>query len=274
MHSERVDGYDPLAVADATRRKKALLLEGRGPAMLDVITYRYSGHSPSDASSYRGRDEVDLWRAQDSIRGFGDYLLANEHADEVKLANIKNSIVETIAGVVSAAVDLDRSPRLDVAGDAIGALMFSNGQADALDERKPETLQPLAETRLAVTADKHRFGTDDKGEARPRLKTLTYAEAIFEAMIHRYYSDPTMIAFGEENRDWGGAFGAYRGLTEAIAYHRALQHADFGSSHRRRRSRLRACRRTRRAGADVLRFHGPGRRRDLQPDGEVASDVG
>ena len=29
-----------------------------------------------------------------------------------------------------------------------------------------------------------------------------------------------MIAFGEENRDWGGAFGAYRGLTEALPYHR------------------------------------------------------
>ncbi len=220
MHSERVDGYDPLAVADATRRKKALLLEGRGPAMLDVITYRYSGHSPSDASSYRGRDEVDLWRAQDSIRGYGDYLLANDHTDEVELADIKTSIVETITGVVSAAVDLDRSPRLDVAGDAIGALMFSNGRADALDEREPEVLQPLAETRLTITADKHRFGTDEQGEARPKLQTLTYAEAIFEAMIHRYYSDPTMIAFGEENRDWGGAFGAYRGLTEAIPYHR------------------------------------------------------
>ena len=49
---------------------------------------------------------------------------------------------------------------------------------------------------------------------------MTYAEAIFEAMIHRFYQDPTMIAFGEENRDWGGAFGAYRGLTEALPYHR------------------------------------------------------
>ena len=39
-------------------------------------------------------------------------------------------------------------------------------------------------------------------------------------MIHRFYEDPTMIAFGEENRDWGGAFGAYRGLTEALPYHR------------------------------------------------------
>ena len=220
MHSERVDGYDPLAVADATRRVKTLLLAGRGPAMLDVITYRYSGHSPSDASSYRGRDEIDKWRAQDSIRGFGQYLLLNGHASEVEQTQIKASIVDMITRVVAAAVDLDRSPRLDLAGDAIGAMMFSNQKADAWDEREPDVLRPLAETRLAVTAGKRRFGLDARGEPLPKLKTLTYAEAIFEAMIHRFYSDPTMIAFGEENRDWGGAFGAYRGLTEAIPYHR------------------------------------------------------
>jgi 2-oxoisovalerate dehydrogenase E1 component len=45
MHAERVDGYNPLAVADATSRKKKVLLEGKGPALLDVITYRVSGHS-------------------------------------------------------------------------------------------------------------------------------------------------------------------------------------------------------------------------------------
>jgi 2-oxoisovalerate dehydrogenase E1 component len=39
-------------------------------------------------------------------------------------------------------------------------------------------------------------------------------------MIHRFSIDPTMIAFGEENRDWGGAFAVYRGLTEALPYHR------------------------------------------------------
>ena len=220
MHSERVDGYDPLAVADATRRKKTLLLAGRGPALLDVITYRYSGHSPSDASSYRGRDEIDLWRAHDSIRGFGDYLLAQEHANAATLEDIKEAVVEMITKVLGAAVDLDRSPRLDAVGDAIGALMFSHECADALDEREAEVLQPLAESRLKVTSSKHRFGLDEKGKPRPKLKTLTYAEAIFEAMLHRFYSDPTMIAFGEENRDWGGAFGAYRGLTEAIPYHR------------------------------------------------------
>jgi 2-oxoisovalerate dehydrogenase E1 component len=39
-------------------------------------------------------------------------------------------------------------------------------------------------------------------------------------MVEGFYRDPTMIAFGEENRDWGGAFGVYRGLTEALPYPR------------------------------------------------------
>lgn len=223
MHSERVDGYDPLAVADATRRQKERLLAGQGPALLDVITYRYSGHSPSDASSYRDRDEVELWRQQDSIASFAQYLYVNGHADSQTLADIEAAIERRIAVIVAAAIDLERSPRMTVAGDEIGALMFCKERADARTlskERPPEVLQPLAESRLALTARKHRFGIDERGNARPKLQTLTYAEAIFEAMIQRFYEDPTMIAFGEENRDWGGAFGAYRGLTEAIPYHR------------------------------------------------------
>ena len=56
LHAERVNGYDPLAVIDAVSRKKALLTAGKGPAMLDVVTYRVSGHSPSDSSTYRTQE--------------------------------------------------------------------------------------------------------------------------------------------------------------------------------------------------------------------------
>ncbi|RPJ08396.1 MAG: dehydrogenase, partial [Spirochaetaceae bacterium] len=50
MHAERIDGYNPLAVIDAFARKKKILEEKKGPALLDTITYRFTGHSPSDAS--------------------------------------------------------------------------------------------------------------------------------------------------------------------------------------------------------------------------------
>ena len=65
MHAERVNGYDPLPVIDAFRRKKQVLLEGRGPVLLDTVTYRISGHSPSDASSYRSKEEIERWQQEE-----------------------------------------------------------------------------------------------------------------------------------------------------------------------------------------------------------------
>ncbi len=62
MFAERVNGYDPMAVADAVKRQKEHLLKGEGPALLDVATYRIGGHSPSDASSYRTKEELDIWK--------------------------------------------------------------------------------------------------------------------------------------------------------------------------------------------------------------------
>ncbi|MDU5061641.1 MAG: thiamine pyrophosphate-dependent dehydrogenase E1 component subunit alpha, partial [Actinomyces sp.] len=77
MHAERVDGINPLAVADAVTRKKKILEEGRGPVLMDTLTYRFSGHSPSDASSYRDKAEVDLWEEVDCIKTYSELLISN-----------------------------------------------------------------------------------------------------------------------------------------------------------------------------------------------------
>ena len=220
MHAERVDGFNPLAVADAIERKKQLLVEGRGPVLLDTITYRFSGHSPSDASAYREKSEIELWEEQDPIRAYGAYLIENGHASDSDLAAFHEDIVARLVKILPAAADEEISPRISVAIDTIGSLMFSDQQQDSIQEGEPETLLSLSETRFAVTSQKQRFGLDEAGKPISKLKCLTYAEAIFEAMIHRFFADPTMVAYGEENRDWGGAFGAYRGLTEALPYHR------------------------------------------------------
>ena len=219
MHAERVDGFNPLAVADAIERKIDVLQEGKGPVLLDTLTYRFSGHSPSDASAYRDKSEVDLWREQDSIDWFRDYLEGNGHAVELDLDAVHQEISERLSRVLEAAASLEISPRVDVNTDTIGGMMFSNQYLDRMADGKPEVLIPKDESRLKITYAKHRFGFKD-GEPTPKLKTLTYAEALYEAMMHRFYEDPTMIAYGEENRDWGGAFGVYRGLTECLPYHR------------------------------------------------------
>ena len=219
MHSERVDGYNPLAVADAIERKRQVLQDGQGPVLLDTVTYRFSGHSPSDASAYRDKEEIERWQQHDSLLSYGHYLKQNNHADDATLEGFQADITERLVKVLQAAASVEISPRVSVQGEAIGDMMFSNQFAERLAEGESEVLIPKEESRLKTTFAKNRFGLEN-GKPLPKLRTLTYAEALYEAMMHRFYEDPTMIAFGEENRDWGGAFGVYRGLTEALPYHR------------------------------------------------------
>ena len=67
---------------------------------------------------------------------------------------------------------------------------------------------------------KIRSSRDENGKPVSKMKMFQFRDALFEAMIHRFSVDPTMAAWGEENRDWGGAFAVYRGLTEALPYRR------------------------------------------------------
>ncbi|OHD69668.1 MAG: dehydrogenase, partial [Spirochaetes bacterium RBG_16_67_19] len=221
MHAERVDGYNPLAVADAVERKKKILLEGRGPALLDVITYRLTGHSPSDSGSYRSKEELALWEQEDCLKGYAAYLTGNGIAGAGDLAKLKEEVVRRMVRVLELAISPEISPFIDTRRDSIGELMFSNRKVERFEEREPEVLLPQAENpRLKANERKSRSGLDESGKPLPKAKVLAYRDALFEAMLHRFYIDPTMVAYGEENRDWGGAFAVYRGLTEALPYHR------------------------------------------------------
>jgi len=220
MHAERVNGYDPLAVIDAFRRKKRVLLEGKGPALLDTITYRISGHSPSDASSYRAKEEIERWAQADSIEAFRREMEESGALPADKLDSARDRVRAMVFEMFSLAADLEASPRISLDSELVGEVMFSNRRVEKFDDRAPEFLQdPAANSRVQQIRGKIRTPLD-QGKPVPKMKAYNVRDAIFEAMLHRFAIDPTMIAFGEENRDWGGAFAVYRGMTELLPYHR------------------------------------------------------
>ncbi len=219
MHSERVDGYNPLAVADATERKKKILLDGKGPVLLDIITYRMSGHSPSDASSYRSKEEMELWEEADCVRSFGKYLMDNGALTEADADAMKAKITAKISKAMKLAIDESVSPYSDI--NLIEKVMYSNSKVEKFDDREPELLEKLEDNaRVKKLKRKQRYAYDADGKPYKANQLYTLRDGIFEAMAHRFTTDPTMIAYGEENRDWGGAFACYNGLTELLPYHR------------------------------------------------------
>jgi 2-oxoisovalerate dehydrogenase E1 component len=222
-HAERVDGYNPLAVIDAFRRKKALLEKKEGPCLLDVVTYRYSGHSPSDQSSYRTKEEMEAWQAEDCILAFGRKLIEAGVATQADLDAIQTYVKDVIFEMYKLAIDETVSPRMDLVKDneLLGDMMFSNGSVDSLGDAKPEVNHPLEENpRVKQIAGKCRFYKDADGNAVSKMKMYNIKDGLFEAIMDRFYKDSSLVAYGEENREWGGAFAVYRGLTEALPYHR------------------------------------------------------
>ena len=217
MHAERVDGINPLAVADAVSRKKKILEEGRGPVLMDTITYRFSGHSPSDASSYRTKDEVELWENVDCITTYSDLLISNGLTTQSDIEDYTAALTEKLVKVLKLAIDEDNCPR--VADGYIDTVMFSNTPTEKMEEGEAE-IDLENNPRVAAISRKIRTAKDENGKPVSKMKMYQFRDALFEAMLHRFKEDPTMAAWGEENRDWGGAFAVYRGLTEALPYRR------------------------------------------------------
>src|SRR5437763_6163337 len=112
MHAERVNGYDPFPVIDAFRRKKQVLLEGRGPVLLDTVTYRISGHSPSDAGSYRSKEEIERWQEADSIRAFRKKLVERQAVAVDAVDAARQRMESTVFEMFQIAIDLEASPRV------------------------------------------------------------------------------------------------------------------------------------------------------------------
>lgn len=224
MHAEKVNGYDPLAVIDATTRKKEILLAGQGPALLEVATYRVSGHSPSDSSTYRTQEEIEAWKMADPIPAYRAKMIEGGVATDEEFAAIDEEIIERTTKIIKLAIDDDVSPRMDLSKEPemISSIMYSNNHVQSMDTtREPEVLIPKEEDpRVKQIAGKSRFAFDEKGEMIPKMKLYNIRDGLFEAIIDKFYEDPTTIAYGEDNRDWGGAFAVYRGLTEALPYHR------------------------------------------------------
>ena len=168
LYAERVDGYNPLAVMDVYGRKKDLAKKD-GPVLLQIVTYRISGHSPSDSSSYRSKEEIAAWEAEDSIEAYGKELMEAGLCTQADLDAIQSTVKADMLRNMKLAIDDAVSPRVDIFGktpNAIGDLMFSNGHIRSMDEsRKAETLVPFAESpRTVALSKKVRQGLDESGK--------------------------------------------------------------------------------------------------------------
>lgn len=96
MPSFCVDGMDPLKIYEHAYNAISRARNGNGPTFLDIITYRYRGHSMSDAETYRSKKEVNESKNRDPILLIKKLILKNQIVTEKVLNSFQDEINKKI----------------------------------------------------------------------------------------------------------------------------------------------------------------------------------
>jgi len=91
-----VDGMNPVAVAEAMHEAMERARRGEGPTLLEMKTYRYRGHSMSDAQQYRTKDEVEEYKKIDPIIQVLDTIIENRWATEAEIEAIDARVKDLV----------------------------------------------------------------------------------------------------------------------------------------------------------------------------------
>ncbi len=105
-----VDGMDPVTVAEEMHKAIERAREGGGPTFLEMKTYRYRGHSMSDAQHYRTKEEVEEYKKIDPITQVRDVIMDKNYASEDEIAEIDKRVKDRVKECEKFAEESDFPP--------------------------------------------------------------------------------------------------------------------------------------------------------------------
>jgi 2-oxoisovalerate dehydrogenase E1 component len=196
FRGETVDGNDVLAVLAATRKAADDCRSGRGPVLLELLTYRRTGHSRRDPCHYQPKAERESWAQRDPIDRFAKSLnLSDAEREEIQ---------ERIQLELTRAVERAKAAPHPKAGE-IAEYVFAPPASDA-----------IAGARLPSQSE---AGGSSAGATRAGRR-LGIAEALREGIAEAMADDPAVMCIGEDiavRGGWGGAFTVTLGLEGRFA---------------------------------------------------------
>jgi 2-oxoisovalerate dehydrogenase E1 component len=236
MHGTRVNAQDLNRVLEVAEKAVARARSGEGPSLIECLTYRHHGHSEHDPARYRPEDELAEWAGRDPIELFALYLekrgldvpALTAEAQAAAQAEIDQAIAfaeaspypegpEAMRHIVYEGEPLPESVTSEAAAhaaDAAAAFAASRVEGGSTTGRTTQT----ADTTFPGTSASEEKKTDGAAPAA----TITYLEAIREALGEEMERDPTVFILGEDVAALGGAFGVTRGLLDRFGPARVI----------------------------------------------------
>jgi pyruvate dehydrogenase E1 component alpha subunit len=105
MKGEQVDGMNVMKVYEATQKALKKIRDGEGPQFLEMLTYRFEGHSMGDPLRYRTKEEVEKWREDDPIGILERHLIEEDMVKKDDLEEIDEAVERALEEAVQFAED-------------------------------------------------------------------------------------------------------------------------------------------------------------------------
>jgi pyruvate/2-oxoglutarate/acetoin dehydrogenase E1 component/TPP-dependent pyruvate/acetoin dehydrogenase alpha subunit len=214
--SERVNGFDVIAVLEAMRRALDRARAGGGPTLIEAVCYRYGPHATADDPAlYRTVEEEASWRVLDPVDRMRSFITAEgwwSDEDEKKLLESAANDFDLALDEVAA---IELPPRADIIEHAFERIPVS--MVEELNRIERNAGEPVTE----IPASKLWAVGVDEMPAGP-TSNITMAEAINNALHQAMASDPTSILLGQDVGVAGGVFRISEGLLEAFGEERVI----------------------------------------------------
>jgi len=109
----QTDGQDIEAVFKAAKKAVNHVRSGKGPYFLELMTYRYRGHSMSDSNAYRPKEEERMWSKRDPIIMLRDKLIEGGHLTLDDYKNMDTEILDEIENEIIPFAENSPEPRVE-----------------------------------------------------------------------------------------------------------------------------------------------------------------
>lgn len=204
MYAEVVNGMDVLAVMEATKRSAEKVRNGEGPVLLEYWGCRFKGHSLSDpTTAYRSEEEFKSWCCVDPLLSFPQQLIKAGVITEEQFEEIRRKARQRNEDM---ALKASQGPMPDPKD------MFFGLHSDTNSNVVPPEYQ-----NVTVLKEYKPFERKDG--------KISYREAVIEAMVEEMLRDNRVILYGEDIAEYGGAFGATRGIIDIFGRDRVFNTA-------------------------------------------------
>ncbi len=128
----KVNGMDVLAVRDAVTEAVRIARDERNPACVELLAYRYRGHSMSDPDTVRDADEKERWRARDPLITFERVLLGEAIMTADEIAAMKDEVQVVVDDATAFAEESPEVPVSDLADGVYAHPWNDNPRGGAL----------------------------------------------------------------------------------------------------------------------------------------------